>query len=166
MMEWLYFHEAVNEIKHQLRVSPGEAQVKLRQLCASGKIRSQKEPYSIINGRWQDEGPPEGIEPSEWRDHEIDMMTDSDGCKYFVRVSKEDFWHQFPPSKEQTPAVGKQPRILKLLADKFGNSRVPDRGLCPRKVLKADLLKLDPTLNPLNLTTLKTAIETHNRKRS
>jgi len=161
-MKWLYFHEAVNEIKRQLRVSRGEAEVMLRQRCASGKVKSQKEPYSIVNGRWQGEAPPELIEPHEWYDHEIDMMTASDGCKYFVRVSKEDFWHQFPPRHAEKPAVGKQPRILKLLADRFGNSPVPDRGMCPRNALKADLLKLDPTLAPLDLTTLRTAINAHN----
>ena len=166
MSEWLTFYEAAIEVKRDLGVSRGEAEATLRQLCASGKIRSQKQPYSIVNGEWHGEGPPEPIEPSEWRDREIDVMTDSDGCNYSVRVSKEDFWHQFQPKQEKKPVVGKQPRILKLLADKFGNSRVPDRGLCPRNALRADLLKLDPSLEPLNLATLAAAIRTHNHKRS
>ena len=33
------------------------------------------------------------IEPSEWRQRDIDVMTDSDGCKYWVDVSKIDLEH-------------------------------------------------------------------------
>ena len=41
----------------------------------------------------QGEGPPEVIEPSEWRQREIDLMTDADGCNYFVNVSNADLEH-------------------------------------------------------------------------
>jgi hypothetical protein len=61
---------------------------------------------------------------------------------------------------------GKQSRIRKLLGEMFQNKRVPDRSDCPRNALKADLLKRDPSLKPLNLTTLKTAIDTYNNGRS
>jgi hypothetical protein len=36
---------------------------------------------------------------------------------------------------------------------------VPDPAHCPRKTLKADLLKRDPGLKPLDDATLKSAIE-------
>ena len=56
---------------------------------------------------------------------------------------------------------GKQPRILKYLSTHFSD-RVPEPGLCPRQTLKADILKWDPGLSPLDEATLKTAIEKHN----
>ena len=65
--EWLDFHEAANEIKRSLRMSPGAAQARLREICASGGVRSQKEPYSFAARQPQGEGPPVRIEPSEWR---------------------------------------------------------------------------------------------------
>jgi len=62
---------------------------------------------------------------------------------------------------------GKQSRIIALLATKFPNG-VPNRSECPRTPLRADLLKADPSLDPLDLTTLKSAIDNYNatRKRS
>jgi hypothetical protein len=39
------------------------------------------------------EGPLERIEPSLWRQREIDLMTESDGCKYFVSVSETELCH-------------------------------------------------------------------------
>ena len=56
---------------------------------------------------------------------------------------------------------GKQPRILKYLSTHFSDG-VPEPGLCPRQKLKADILKWDPSLSPLDEVTLKTAIEKHN----
>jgi len=91
--DWLTFFEAAREIKRGLRMSPGAAQAKLRELCASGSVRSKKEPYSFVAGQPEGEGPPVLIEPSEWRQREIDVMTDSDGCKYLVDVSKIDLEH-------------------------------------------------------------------------
>ena len=58
-------------------------------------------------------------------------------------------------------SVGKQPRILKFLSEHFP-AGVPEPGLCPRYILKADLLKWDPNLKPLDDATLKKAIETYN----
>lgn len=58
-------------------------------------------------------------------------------------------------------SVGKQLRILKFLSEHFP-AGVPEPGLCPRYTLKADLLKWDPNLKPLDDATLKKAIETYN----
>jgi hypothetical protein len=85
------FWEAVDEIKSRRGVSDGKAQSMLRQACASGEIRSEKEPYSVRGLQTRSEGPPEPIEPSEWRKHEIDVMTTLDGCRYWVKVDKADF---------------------------------------------------------------------------
>jgi hypothetical protein len=64
--------------------------------------------------------------------------------------------------KQNPRPAGKQPRILKHLAVMFPNERVPIPDLCPRYTLKADLLKADPGLAPLDEATLKAAIEKHN----
>ena len=67
-------------------------------------------------------------------------------------------------AKQNPPRGGKQPRILKHLAAMFPNQRVPKASLKPRLALRADLLKRDPSLAPLDEATLKTAIDTHNSK--
>jgi len=166
-MEWLPFYYAVSEIKRELRVSSGKAKVILRQLCSTGEIHSQKRPYLIVNWQQQWQTPePEPIEPREWRDHQIDMMTDSNGLSYSVDVEKSDFKYWLdrnkPIGKQQKGAVGKVPRILKLLVEIFKGEPVPDPAFCRRDDLRADLLKRAPSLNPLNKTTLKTAIDTYN----
>jgi hypothetical protein len=65
-------------------------------------------------------------------------------------------------TKLSHPPSGKQSRILKLLAGMFPNHRVPAPELCPRKALRADLLKRDPGLKPLDDVTLKSAIDKYN----
>ena len=62
--------------------------------------------------------------------------------------------------KQRKAKIGKQPRIIALLAKMFSNERIPDD--CVRKVLRADLLKLAPSLHPLDEATLKSAIDTYN----
>lgn len=160
--DWLPFHSAVREIKRSLRMSQGAAQAKLRELCASGWVRSQKEPYSFDGLQPQGEGPPVLIEPSEWRQREIDLMTDSDGCNYWVNVSKTDLEHWLNQQTTQPTAGGKQSRIIRLLAVMYP-AGVPNRGDCPRQPLTAELVERDPSLKPLDLKTLKTAIEFYNR---
>lgn len=109
--DWLNFHYAVLEIKAKLGVSIGKAQSILRQLCGSGEVQSQKQPYTTtVLDEFQGEGPPQKIEPCEWRDHEIDLMTDNDGCRYIVDVCKSDFgyWlYQQKPAKPKTKATPK-----------------------------------------------------------
>ena len=65
-------------------------------------------------------------------------------------------------AKLSHPPSGKQAQILKLLAEMFPNQRIPAPNLCPRKALRADLLKLDPGLKPLDEATLKSAIAAYN----
>jgi hypothetical protein len=60
---------------------------------------------------------------------------------------------------------GKQSRIIKQLRTMFPPG-VPDRAHCPRQALTAELVKRDPTLDPLDPKTLARAIETHNRQAS
>jgi hypothetical protein len=90
--DWLNFHFASRDIEGNLGVSAGEAQAMLRQACASpGRIRSRKQPYIVVGREAECQGPTERIEPSEWRNREIDLMTDNDGCRYFVDVRESDF---------------------------------------------------------------------------
>jgi hypothetical protein len=83
----LSFYFAVEEIERRRGISRGAAQRTLREWCASGDIRSWKQPYSLVRGEPQEEGPWERIEPSEWKTREVDLTTDADGCNYFVQVS-------------------------------------------------------------------------------
>jgi hypothetical protein len=61
--------------------------------------------------------------------------------------------------------VGKVPLIKKHLADLYPNG-VPDPAFLHRDILRADLLKRDPTLDPLDYKTLRKAIRQHNAARS
>jgi hypothetical protein len=125
--EWLSFHSAAQEIERIKGVSRGKAQSILRQLCATGEVRSVKEPYSIVNNEPQGEGPPERIEPSEWRNRDIDLMTDSDGCRYLVDVSEADLRHWLgkPEPKRQSPAR-KRDIALEAINATFGNTILPN----------------------------------------
>ena len=93
---------------------------------------------------------------------EVISKRDDEG-DYFVLSTSLDDWLK---AKKQDFG-GKQSRIIALLAERFPNG-VPNRSECPRERLRADLLKADPSLRPLNLTTLKDAIDNYNatRKRS
>jgi hypothetical protein len=157
MADWLSFYEAVNEIVRDLRVSRGEAEAMLRQACASGKIVSRKEPYSIVNGERQGEGPPKLIEPSEWRDHEIDRMTDSDGCNYSASVDKSDFqyWRNQQRARPQS-LPPRQQMVIKYLKEWYPNG-VPSPSECPRKNLLGRLRECDRNLKSLDTKTLRSA---------
>ena len=58
-------------------------------------------------------------------------------------------------------SLGKQPRITEYLRQHFA-AGVPGPSLCPRHILKADLLKWDPSLMPLDDATLKKGIDNYN----
>jgi hypothetical protein len=79
----------------------------------------------------------------------------------FPDIDDTSFW-EWLRAKQTPPRGGKQPRILKHLAAMFHNKRVPDPSDYPRKALKADLLKRDPGLAPLDEGTLKRAIDAYN----
>ena len=159
--DWLDFHYAANEIKAKLGVSLGKAQAMLRQVCATGEVRSQKQPYITVGHEAEGQGPPERIEPSEWREHEIDLMTTYDGCWYMVNVSKSDFGYWLDQHKPK-PEQGRQPLVIKYLTKRFSGRRVPDPAHCVRKDLLAELRKVDPILAQLDIKTLMRAINKYN----
>jgi hypothetical protein len=55
-------------------------------------------------------------------------------------------------AEEPLPSLGKQPRIAKYLIEHFPEG-VPGPGIRPRKDLRQAILKLDPTLRPLDEAT-------------
>jgi hypothetical protein len=114
----------------------------LRELCADGTIRAIRPDGEIIR-------------PSNWRSDEVDLMGP-------VGVSENDL--QAWLAKSRPDAVGKRPRIVKHLATLYPDG-VPHAGLAPRKALKADLLRRDSGLAPLDEATLKVAIEAYNKDR-
>ena len=113
--DWLNFHFASRDIEGKLGVSAGEAQATLRQACASpGRVRSRKQPYIVVGHEAAYQGPTERIEPSEWRNREIDLMTDDDGCRYFVDVRETDFRYWLDNQQKTKPTKTKpKPRAKK-----------------------------------------------------
>jgi hypothetical protein len=80
----------------------------------------------------------------------------------WTKVSRADLreWlHQ--PSQETRRYVGKRPRIKSHLAKLYPDG-VPDPAFCPRKGLLRELLRIDPSLAPLDDGILKTAIDEYN----
>jgi hypothetical protein len=142
---WLDFDRAVNELADKLVIHPSAAQAQLCKLCASGRIRA-------VGGDGNDA--PTLIPPSEWAEDDFPALE--------IMVSNIDFYSWLDRQSTQPTAGGKQSRLVRLLAEMFP-AGVPNRADCPRLALKADLLKRDPSLQPLDLKTLKTAIETCNR---
>jgi hypothetical protein len=110
----LDFSLAAKLIQSRLTASLGAAEAKLREFCATGVVRSWKSPYSMVGFEPQGEGPQEMIEPSEWRHREIDLMTDKDGCHYFVDVSVSDLNYQLPVENPENSTF-LDAAILKLL---------------------------------------------------
>jgi hypothetical protein len=125
--EKIGFYLAAEEIRGRLGLSRGAAEKKLRELCASGEVRSWKQPYTIVRGEPQGEGPPERIVPSEWRTVEVDLAIDADGCENFVNVSKEDFEYWLTGIKAMSQ---RDAAILKRLRAGERPPKVPWKKFC------------------------------------
>jgi hypothetical protein len=141
--EWVLFSEAVEECESGL-VLHDEAERALKKLCARGVVRA----ICLY------EDGPKFIAAKEWSrglDTQLVYLSVDDLLRWLFRPG--------------TPEAGKQPRIKAHLTAMFPNG-VPDPAHCPRKALKADLLKRDPSLNPLDEATLKSAIDAYNSSRS
>ena len=142
--EWTEFIDvAVQEVGYVMSLH--EAERALKKLCANGVIRAFRAHEDGI----------EFIPAKEWTRGDFD----TDG----VYLNAEDLQRHRVDLQNKTPPepTGKQPRIRAHLAEMFPNG-VPDPAHCPRKTLKADLLKRDPSLNPLDEATLKSAIDAYN----
>ncbi|MGC1860428.1 MAG: hypothetical protein WA733_04700 [Methylocystis sp.] len=169
---WITFNDAAVNLSRVRRASVGATQAQIRAACADGLIQSMRAP-----AWWDgDELCPEPIEhwdrisPDEWRARAVDH--DSDGAVMddvtVIMLNEDDLrhWAVQPPKITSVllvrKTIGKQPRVVERLKDKFKGEPVPEPGLCPRKALKAELLLADPSLTPLDEDTLKRAIDAYN----
>jgi hypothetical protein len=137
----------------------------LREACASGDIRSVRQLYNPKTE--SSEEPPEIVQPSEWKRAEVDLIQEGD-CIYLIDLNSQDlaYWlvnliNKLPARAKPPTAFGKVPLIIEHLTQLFPEG-VPDRAHCPREPLKADLLQRDKRLHPLDLKTLRTAIDQYN----
>src|SRR5262249_40900512 len=89
------FFEAVEFIHASLGLSRGQAQVKLRKLCAKGKVQSFKTAYDVVDACINFESP-ERIAPKEWREHEVDVNNEE-----YIWVSKDDLDHSLGKAEEK-----------------------------------------------------------------
>jgi succinate dehydrogenase flavin-adding protein (antitoxin of CptAB toxin-antitoxin module) len=97
----------------------------------------------------------EACEKGEMRTQKVERF------ERFPDVLDADFF-AWLEAKLKRDRGGKQPRIRKLLAEMFQGRRVPNPKLCPRDRLRADIVKADRSLHPLDFKTLSTAIKAHN----
>jgi hypothetical protein len=112
--DWFNFDWIANEIAEQQGISRGVAERTLRELCATGDVRSIK-----ANG--QDEKPddPEIIRPSEWVRDQVDL-TVGDEIWIFVSAGDIQYWlHKQAeasgrPAKELVPPIGRTSRKQRL----------------------------------------------------
>lgn len=108
---WIYFAQAVEEIRSRLGMSLGFAEVKLRQLCASGNVRSMK--YDNVDQVEMEYPPePELIKPSEWVHDQIDHSVPS---HITLTVSRDDlqYWlNQQALERQGKPARSPHKRDL------------------------------------------------------
>jgi hypothetical protein len=142
---WFDFDHAAIELGDKLAIPPGAAHVQLHKLCASGVIRS-------IGGDKTSQEEPKPIPPSAW------------GMISLHRMS----WLAI--STSTIGSIGNQ--LIRLAASSLAllgclqrcTRQACPSADCPREPLRAALLARDPSLKPLNLTTLKTAIDALNRQ--
>jgi hypothetical protein len=148
--DWIEFYYAANLVGDKLAIPPGAAKTQLCKLCASGQIKGI--------ASWDPEDEPEPIPAEWWRNKRYTASWD-----WVVAVSGPDLRNWLKHQSATPTAGGKQSRIARLLAEMYPTG-VPNRGDCPRWPLRATLLKRDASLKPLDLKTLKTAIDAFNRQ--
>jgi hypothetical protein len=110
---WWLFPWATEKIKDALNISMGAANVRLRQLCASGEVRSIRyDDTDVVDAaegseseeefEWKASELPEYIKPAEWRNEEIDLTRPG----IVICVSEDDVKHWIKsqgPLKEEDP---------------------------------------------------------------
>jgi hypothetical protein len=166
--DWQSFGWSIERLQRRLSLSVGAAESRLRKLCADGIVRALRVRYDDEDSTTVTE-PPEIIKPSDWVRDQIDLTLD-EMLNEDIWVSQDDLLHwleQQAPAEHRTTGpshhqdVGKQPLIISHLRQLYPDG-VPDPAHCPRKILRADLIKLDKTLGALDEATLKKAIDKYN----
>jgi hypothetical protein len=166
--DWFTFSEAVQTIEQLLSYSAGRAEKMLRELCASGEVRSLRVIYTWVEGPSRVVESATFIRPSEWRTTEVDFEGDIDVSGYdlkhwlgqqpSVQLKEIECKVRWEPIRTQQ---GKVPRIITLLAKRHPEG-VPDPAFCPRQTLLGDVIKADPGLKGIDMKTLSKAIKEHN----
>jgi hypothetical protein len=113
--DWITFIEAADNIAVRLNVSTGRSEVTLRDLCASGEVRSARVKYD-------GDGDPlevKTVRPSEWRTTEVDLeVTGSPMDSLVIEVSEDDleYWlgQQGAAQPEDAPAIERRPRTTAM----------------------------------------------------
>ena len=132
---WSPWELAVKYVECHRGWNWGKAAKALNDACASGELTS----------KWQQRYP----EPTDG--------PDAPGWEQVVW--QPDLWRWLNAPKLET---GKQPLVMKYLAEMFPNQRVPDPPFCQRKGLLAKLRCRDPLLASLDHKTMDQAIGKHN----
>jgi hypothetical protein len=104
--EILHFWKAAQEIQCRRQVSYGVAQKTLRELCASGDVRSWRgwvEPEGVETS-WM---PPLPIKSKEWKDDQPDL--EQQDRVVLIYVSKNDLEYWFDPAIKQPDWVPDDP---------------------------------------------------------
>ena len=104
--EILHFWKAAQEIQYRRQVSYGVALKTLRDLCASGDVRSWRgfvEPVGVETS-WM---PPLPIKPKEWKDDQPDL--EQHDRVILIYVSKNDLQYWFDPTIKQPDWVPDDP---------------------------------------------------------
>jgi hypothetical protein len=171
---WLGLVGAVKAVRDACGVNDGAACTSLIKACTSD-VRSRKRPWRA------DEEPPKpiydtwGIPISTlvWHGASIDLehewliTADDKIVRADIEINADDLLYRLKCQSlvsKKPRTVGKRPRIVALLSQMF-QGRVPDPAHYPRKTLRADILKRDPELFPLDDQTLKDSIKEYNATR-
>src|SRR5262249_46966665 len=121
--DWVGYWDVIYELGPSPFISQQEADRILRKICDSGVIQAI---------RFHEDGA-EFIPSAEWKRADFDTE--------LVFLNNNDVErHRMELQKKSLPEAGKQPRIKAHLAELFPKG-VPNPAYCPRKALKADLLK-------------------------
>ena len=153
---WVRFDDAVTAavMYGETKLSMGVIQQRLREQCASGKVRSisyGKDGVKLINHRL-------------WAEGYVDFTE-------AIAVSQIDLWEWLAGIVEGAPKQklrGKWPLVLQFLKEKFPPSQYPngfpDPAFAVRQDLLLELRELHPRLAQLDEATLDKAIEAYNRE--
>ena len=125
--DWISFHWATHLIQTRLALSTGQAQRTLRELCATGDVRSIL--YEIDEYLYETEGQliatsePYEVKPSKWAEEALDFR---DGC--WVDVSEDDVTHWLDRQKPtEAKAEGRTSKKRELAQQAKRHSRNPER---------------------------------------
>jgi hypothetical protein len=119
---WLYFYTAAAEVAEHLGLSSGKAQRMLREVCATGDIRTKQ--MVSRNGKWIEEP----TKPSDWAKDEIDIewqrregITDDGQRSYLLEPEKSlelmELYERMKEARRKLELLGDEKVLAMLEAD-------------------------------------------------